>query len=258
MTKIAGVVADGIDPGGRVFILGGKGVVPGEMETRLISAGIPEDKITRFEGKNRYDTNMQILKYCMIDSQELMVCSATDYADALSASALGNPVFLVGKTLTEEQKEYLLTLSPYYVNLVGGTAAVSEEIEQWFDDNQFHIWRYAGKNRYVTSYMLAYDYFIRQSYYVVLAFGRDFPDGLAGGPLAYMLSAPLLLVDNNNYLDAERFVLKNGSRFGVALGGPTLISDETTYRIIQCTDLLDDGHAGAPEAAPAWSKFNEE
>jgi len=154
-----------------------------------------------------------------------------------------------------------MTLSPYYVNLVGGTGAVSGEIEQWFDENSFHIYRYAGKNRYETSYMLAYDYFIagnysHQSYYVMLAYGLDFPDGLAGGPLAYMLSAPLLLVNDKNYLDAERFVLKNGCRFGVALGGPAIISDETVVRIMMKSDLDDGGHAGAPEAVPEWSKHH--
>lgn len=261
IAAIAGEVADRMDSDGRVFILGGKGAVSGDMETALKAEGIPENKITRFEGKNRYDTNMQILKYCNIDVQELMVCSGTNYADALSASALGNPVFLVGKALTAEQKEYLMTLSPYYVNLVGGEGAVSGEIEQWFDENSFHIYRYAGKNRYETSYMLAYDYFIagnyiHQSYYVLLAYGKNFPDGLAGGPLAYLLQAPLLLVDDKNYLDAERFVLKNGCRFGVALGGPAIISDETVVRIMMKSDLDDGGHAGAPEAVPEWSKHH--
>ena len=256
ISATASEIADRMDSGGRVFILGGEGAVSGEVETALKAKGIPDDKITRFAGKNRYDTNMLILKYCMIDVQELMVCSGTDYADALSASAIGNPVFLVGKELTDEQKEYLLTLSPYYVNLVGGEGAVSGKIEQWLDDNYFHIYRYAGKNRYETSYMLAYDYYIRQSYYIVLAYGLDFPDGLAGGPLAYMLRAPILLVNDYNYLDAERFALKNGCRFGVALGGPALISDETVIRIMTHSDLLDGGHAGAPEAAPSWSKYH--
>ncbi|MCR4668812.1 MAG: cell wall-binding repeat-containing protein [Clostridia bacterium] len=271
MDDIAGQIGENIAEDGRVFILGGTGAVSEYMEAALAEQGIQADKITRFAGKNRYDTNLQVLKYCMISSEELMVCCGTEFADALSASALGYPVVLVGKTLTDDQKEYFKTLSPYYVNMVGGTGAVPQVIEDWFEENSFHIWRYAGKNRYETSYMLALDYFLQQSYYVFFAYARNFPDGLAAGPLAYRVGAPLLLIDDGHYLDAERFIIFNDCRYAIVMGGPALIADYTIERIMYSYDLTDGGHAGAPgalraaaaagrapfsEEYPVWSKYH--
>ncbi|MBR2560230.1 MAG: cell wall-binding repeat-containing protein [Firmicutes bacterium] len=266
MDKVAEIIGEGMGLGGydNVFILGGTGAVSGYMETTLLAHGVKPEQIKRFAGKNRYDTNIQILKYCGVKDQEIMVCCGTNFADALSASALGNPILLVGKNLTEEQKAYMLTLTPSYVNMVGGTGAVPQSVEDWFSDNNFQTWRYAGKNRYETSYMLAYDYIYHQSYYAFFAYARNFPDGLAAGPVAYKNNAPLLLVDNNNYLYAEQFVGDNGCRQGFAMGGPSLISDATVMRIMTGSDIYTtapidstseaaDGEK-APEEIPVWSK----
>ena len=257
MDSVAAKAAEGLAAGGKVFILGGTGAVPVYMESALAAKGIDGSRVRRFAGKNRYDTNLQILKYCDLSSEEIMVCCGTDFADALSASALGYPVLLVGKDLNDDQKAYLKTLSPYYVNLVGGTGAVSQGIEDWLDTNYFHIWRYAGADRYETSYMLAYDYIYYQSYYVFLAYSRNFPDGLAAGPLAYMLGAPLLLVNDSNYKLAAQFIDENQCRDWVVMGGPALISDETIKKI----EDLADPNAGVSafdrrgaEGSPEWSK----
>ena len=264
MDSVADKVVNGLAAGGKVFILGGTGAVSDYMEHALQVRGI--SNIERFAGKNRYDTNLKILNYCGLSTEEVMVCCGTNFADALSASALGYPVLLVGKALTDDQKAFMSTLNPEWVNMVGGTGAVPQAVQDWFDQNGFETWRYAGSNRYETSYMLAYDYIYYQSYFVFLAYAQNFPDGLAAGPLAYMLGAPLLLVNDSNYMYAERFVLDDDCRYAIAMGGTSLISDVTLKRIIESTDLLEGN--GAPEAvrgafaeeqvqeepAPDWSK----
>lgn len=266
MDNTADKIASKLASGGRVFILGGPGAVPEYMEIALEDKGIDGSRVTRFAGVNRYDTNLKILKACDLSTEEIMVCCGTDFADALSASAIGYPVLMVGKTLTEDQKDFCNTLDPEYVNMVGGTGAVPAGIKEWFDQSGFETWRYAGRNRYETSYMLAYDYTLQQSYYVFMAYALDFPDGLAAGPLAYAREAPLLLVNNSNYMYAERFVSSNDCRIGIVMGGPSLIADATVDRIMYGTDLT--GASGSPEAvraaaaetdkepapAPEWSK----
>jgi len=266
MDKIATDMGVKIPTGGKVFILGGYGAVPQYMETALKANGVSEGQIKRFAGANRYDTNLQILQYCNVSTEELMICCGNDFADALSASALGYPVVLVGKTLTDQQKTYFKTLNPEYVNMIGGEGAVPAAIKDWFDANGFRTWRYKGANRYETSAMLAYDYFQHQSYFVLLAYSLDFPDGLSAGPLAYQLGAPLLLVNNSNYMYAERFVLDNDCRFGITFGGPSLVSDYTFKRVMTSEDLFAAGAPAAargpeytgrdadPEPAPSWSK----
>lgn len=59
-----------------------------------------------------------------------------------------------------------------------------------------------GKNRYVTSVNLSKEAYSTSASTVVVASGRNFPDALAGGPLASALKGPLLLTDTKS-LPAE-------------------------------------------------------
>ena len=245
MEKMADSVKNNMEEGGTVFILGGEGAVQPYMEEALAQRGITN--VVRFAGASRYDTNLQILEYCGIKGKSLMVCCGTSFADALSASAYGYPILLTGKTLTGEQEAFISENLPSYANMIGGQGAVSTSVEKWFRGMNVEGRRYAGSNRYETSFLLAMDYCAEQSYYAVLAYGMNFPDGLAGGLLAYQLGAPLFLVSdkNNNYYRAEQFVCTyNDCRVAVTLGGPSLISEATVDRILLGTDNGSPGHSG--------------
>lgn len=245
MDRIAGSIRDSMEPGGTVYILGGEGAVPSYMEEALAAKGLTN--VIRFAGRNRYDTNLKILEYCGVAGKTMLVCSGWGFADALSASALGRPILLTGKELTGEQQSFVRSNLPGYVSIVGGTGAVSTAVEEWFRAEHFGVKRYSGKDRYETSYLLADSSFAEQSFYAVLAYGLDFPDGLAGGPLAYKLGAPLLLVENrsNRYLRAEYFVsMYNDVRLGIVLGGPSLIHEDTVDRIMLGLDKSTTGHTG--------------
>lgn len=222
---------------GYVFILGGEGAVPKEMEDELKAVGITGFR--RFSGKNRYETNLKILEYTdyYAEPNQLIICSGKDFADALSASATGLPIMLVGDKLTENQEAYFMENDPY-IYIAGGPGAVSQDIEDellnWFD---YKAWRLYGANRYQTSSEIAEYFFPHQPYSAVLAYGLNFPDGLAGGSLAHRAGAPLLLVENNNYKPAEWYMYEHDPRQLFVLGGPALISDVTVDRILNRTDL---------------------
>ena len=187
-----------------------------------------------FAGTDRYDTNLKILRFCdyYMEPNEVMLCSGTSFADALSGSASGKPIMLVGQTLTPDQEAYLKEKEKF-VYLIGGTGAVSQAIEdKIFKEYGYWFQRLAGDNRYLTSREVAEYFFPYQPYYVVFAYGRNFPDGLAGGPLAQALNAPLLLVENGSYGPAEQYCKVHDPRYGIVLGGPTLISDEVADKLI--------------------------
>ncbi|MCR4668715.1 MAG: cell wall-binding repeat-containing protein [Clostridia bacterium] len=231
--KVADHITENLSPGGGVYILGGTGAVPASFEDALKARGMKDDDIKRFAGKNRYDTNLQILSYCGVFSQELLICCGTNFADALSASALGRPILLAGKTLTDDQKEFLKGLDPYYVDIIGGTGAVSESVESYIGSLGFDYTRIAGANRYETSLKVAEHFFLdHQHYHFALAYARNFPDGLAGGALAYDREAPLLLVDDKHYEYARTFVQEDDSRFATVFGGEALIPEETVRKIL--------------------------
>ena len=232
---IADEIASNLTSTGAVYILGGEAAVPKTMEEALAKKGIYSNRVLRFNGKDRYDTNMKILEFCeySMDMDQIMLCSGTSFADALSASAVGLPIMLVGKELNLDQEAFFMAHDPF-IYLVGGEGAVSKAIAdelQYGFEYKYH--RFDGEDRYQTSAYVAESFFPHQPYYAVLAYGRNFPDGLAGGPLAHILKAPLLLVEDSAYMPAEEYFHWHDPRYAVVLGGPSLISDYTAKRILE-------------------------
>ena len=89
--------------GATVYVLGGEAAVSANVFKALTDAGL---KVERVWGDDRYKTNIEILNKAGISSsQEILVCSALNYADSLSAAATGRPILLVKNSLTKKQKE---------------------------------------------------------------------------------------------------------------------------------------------------------
>ena len=210
---------------GTVYILGGTGVVSSAFESNIRDKGIHP---VRLFGKSRYETNLEILKEAEVDDEEILICTGTDYADSLSASAAGMPILLVGNTLTDAQRKYIQNLNTEQFYLIGGKGAVKPEIEsdlielEYSEDN---ITRIAGKTRYETSTAVAEELFYKSPQTVVLAYAQNFPDGLSGGPLAMLYDAPIILTDSNNTKAAREYVKEVEAFRNITLGGKALISD---------------------------------
>ena len=65
----------------------------------------------------------------------------------------------------------------------------------------------------------------------MLAYGRKFPDGLCGGPLAYFSGAPLLLTQSGKEAAADAYTDKYDIQKGYVLGGTTVVSDDTAFTV---------------------------
>ncbi len=219
---------------GYVYIMGGKGAVPETMETALASKGVDTDKIYRMAGSGRYETNIEVLKgYSSIGS--LLVCSGKDFADALSASALGMPILLVGDKLTDSQRDLIADYEIQYFSLIGGNAAVSEEIENELKAIEgAHVQRISGKNRFETSRALAESRWGSTGCRTaVLSYGLNFPDGLSGAVLCHMAGAPMLLATSSQIGAAAECAHGLGVQGVLVMGGPTLISDDAAMSLVQ-------------------------
>ena len=219
-------IANNLNKGGNVYIIGGTAVVSESFEKSLTNC-----KVTRLGGSDRYETNLEVLKTLGVTgASDIMVASGLKYPDALSASATGNPVLLVGKTLTDNQKAYLATLGgndDYYV--IGGTAAVNADVAKAVDAYGT-VTRLGGDTRYETGLAVA-DEFFTNARTVVIASGDDFPDGLTGGVLANAMNAPLMLVNQYNTDVAADYVDDNSVRTVIAIGGTTVIPDATLNKV---------------------------
>lgn len=223
ITSVLDYIEKNAQPGAKVYILGGKNAVPESIDAYLKDRSY---EVERLAGKDRYETNLMILNEIPGYQRHILVCTGTGFADSLSVSALGKPILLVGKKLTAEQKEYLRRNMEAEVRIIGGTSAVSKNIE-YECMNYTYVKRIAGANRYETSIKVAENYFDEIDG-MVLAYARNFPDGLSAGPLAYVTGSPLILTDSskNNKL-ANDYAHKMLPSFSFTIGGSKLITDET-------------------------------
>ncbi len=240
--KTLAYIKQNLVPNGTIFILGGTNAVPETTETAL--KAISANTIRLF-GETRYDTNVAILNEIenYTESKELLVCSATSYADALSVSATGKPVMLVDPvtgTLTEGQKEYLNKRMPNTIYIIGGESAVPASIEGDITANTGVVpTRLFGANRYETSEKVASALFGKDITVVTLAYGENYPDGLCAGPVAYQLGAPLLLVMPNEYGNTFNDIARDyvatlsGDVKLLAFGGPGSNNRQMTNAVIR-------------------------
>ena len=225
--------------GGTVYLLGGTGVVTSRFEAgvkKLKDSDGNAVKVERLGGQTRYETNIAILKAAGVDKEDLLVCTGEGFADSLSASAVGKPILLVaGSGVNDTQKKYLGSLKIKDIYLIGGTGVVSDKIgtqlKKYDQDDKCE--RVAGQNRYLTSVAVAKEFFPKGSDSAVLAYAMNFPDGLAGGPLALSIKAPLILTDNSGYSEAVAYAKNAGIKKAAVLGGPTLISDGVVKKVIK-------------------------
>ena len=212
--------------GGRIYVLGGKRAVADEWIGSLAS----KYNVVRLAGNNRYETNIRILEeagFAWGNDGTMLVCTGKGYADSLSASSVAYPMLIVGDELTDRQKAYLSERQGSEFKIIGGENAVSRKVEKELDDYGEVLGRIKGNNRYETSKKIA-EWFFPDSWYAILATGKNYPDGLCGGPLGNKLFAPILLVENENYnaLDVMRnYVYDSNIYDGFALGGVNAVSN---------------------------------
>lgn len=219
--QIREYISQNLTSGGTVYLLGGTGALPDSIVN-----GLTDCVIQRLSGKTRYDTNLAILKEAEVTGGEILVCTGTNYADSLSASAVKKPILLVGDALTEDQIKFLSGLEDVSFTILGGEKSVSGEIAKELE-SYGKVERIGGKNRFETSALIAEKYFTTPGT-AVLAYGMSFPDGLSGGPLAMAMDGPLLLVYFGYESYAQAYMRNNAINTGMVLGGSKLISDKLT------------------------------
>ena len=227
-SKVRGYINDNLSQDGTIYILGGEGAV-----TKEFADSVSQFNVKRLGGSNRYETNLTILTEAGVTDEDMLICSGTGFADSLSASAVGKPIMLVGDSLTPAQKTFLGKTKKRTNYIIGGTGAVCPQVENQLK-GYGNVERVFGSNRYTTSTEVASKFFPSDECPgMVLAYGLNFPDGLAGGPLAMMANAPLVLVSSGDTAAAAEYAEKTNITEAVVLGGPGLISDKAVKTIIE-------------------------
>ena len=99
------------------------------------------------------------------------------------------------------------------------------------------ITRVFGDSRYDTSVEVAKT-FCKDVEKAVAASGKNFPDGLCGGPLAAALNAPLILTKDGGTDAAAGYVAENGIASGYVLGGDGALTDATVVEIFGLSTII--------------------
>ena len=192
-----------------IVVMGGTGAIDSGVE-RQLRAYAP--LVDRVDGANRYDTAAQAADFTVEvnDAGEptypftVALASGNTFADALAGGAGAawqkGPLLLTSPTkLPTETASVLTEFQPRYLKILGGTAAVSAEVEQQVRAllPNTEVKRLAGKDRYTTAVAVSREMVLNgtpgNAVGIVMVNGSNFPDALAAAPLAAQHGAPILL-----------------------------------------------------------------
>jgi putative cell wall-binding protein len=203
----------------------------------------------RIAGADRYETMKKIVKATYNTSGDnyyvasvAVLASGENYPDALAANGLagalnggqGAPVLLTKKgSLSSEAKELLKNLQVQTVYIMGGTAAVSQEVEDAVRDMHIATIRVAGADRQATS-VQAFNlidgnwYKKHGTHSVIIASGNSFADALSISPFAYATGTPIILTKADGTLtdEAVKAIKANDEIWQIiVVGGTDVVSD---------------------------------
>ncbi len=234
MELIANYVHENLAEKGIVYILGGDKAVSPEMEAKFDGLNVK-----RIKGNNRYETNIFILREAGIDeTNDLLIATGKDFADSLSASATKQPILLVKDKLNDYQKAYIRnTAKNCNIVILGGPAAVSEDIENELKELSSNVTRIEGANRRQTTINIAKAYY-PDAASAIFAYAKDFPDGLCAGVLGIYTDSPVILTEEGR-TEAIRYAEEKGISIGYVMGGRGLLSDSLAKQLFRLQDYQE-------------------
>lgn len=223
----------------KVYIVGGTGVIPHSVESKLTMLGISS---VRLAGPERYDTALEVAK-AVGTSKGIFVVSGENFADALSvapiAAAEGMPILLVPyDNLTQKEKSFFAKSKLKRTILVGGDAEISDNIRNQFPGHE----RINGSDAYERNIALIRyfeDTLNLDTFY--MATGEDFPDALSAAALARQDKNALVLVKGNEIPSPTRdYLAERVVGHIIILGGNGVISSATESELTALTAQISE------------------
>ncbi len=184
----------------------------------------------------------------------VVVTSGTNFPDALSsaylASSLGTGILLTDpNTLSSSTQQVLINGSVTTVYIVGGTAAVSQNVQNAIaalknpaTSATLNVIRVAGADRYATNEAADLNSGVvgSGSQTAILATGTNFADALAASPAIAAKHYPLILTDPNTLSpSASATIAALGVKNVIIVGGTSAVSTavETAVKTLGVTIL---------------------
>lgn len=183
-------------------------------------------KVTRISGKDRITTSVEISKSAYTTSENVVLASGFNFADALSAgqlaSALDAPLLLSSQDKLDSQtKNEIERLKAKKVYVVGGDNAISKSgVDTTLKSKKIDVTRLEGQDRYSTSQkVMEKTKEIINPEYLLIASGKNFPDALAATSFFVNHKSVMVLSDGVTYPQSNLQEIAIGGKNQLPLKG---------------------------------------
>ena len=216
-----------------IVVLGAPAVVSDAVFNAL-SVFATSGRVSRIAGADRYATAALVSRaHFGANTPVAYVATGTNFPDALAGGAIAalerGPILLVKPNeLPASTAAELQRLHPGRIVILGSSSIVSDGVAQaMFGLTGAQVSRVFGADRYGTAVSLSQRNFAANGPSTVyIATGANFPDGLAGSPVAGIMPGPLLLVPSSSLPSSVATELQRLAPDNVViLGGTGAISD---------------------------------
>jgi putative cell wall-binding protein len=127
LTSQCKYILNNINPS-KVYLIGGQGALSSNIEKEVKS--ITKSEIIRIQGKDRYETCLNINKYFKFESNNIIVANGQNFPDALSGTSIAYklkaPIVLTDGCNVSRQKDFIDKSEINNQIILGGEASVSE------------------------------------------------------------------------------------------------------------------------------------
>lgn len=182
----------------------------------------------RISGKDRITTSVEISKSAYTTSENVVLASGFNFADALSAgqlaSALNAPLLLSSQyKLDSQTKNEIERLKAKKVYVVGGDNAISKSgVDTTLKSEKIDVTRLEGQDRYSTSQkVMEKTKEIINPEYLLIASGKNFPDALAATSFFVNHKSVMVLSDGVTYPQSNLQEIAIGGKNQLPLKGFT-------------------------------------
>jgi putative cell wall-binding protein len=219
-------------PSSSVNIAGGAAAVSNQVQSQVNGLGVAS--VLRVAGQDRYETAAQLAGITNGGlTKTVFIATGASFPDALGGSAaagrLGGALLLTDRLVLPAATATALTSgNPTKVVILGGTAvidpAILTQVKTLLPSTSVQRW--AGADRYETAASVSSNTYPLGATTAYLASGENYPDALAGAPVAARGGAPLLFTQRDC---VPASTLTELTRLGatniVVLGGTSAVSE---------------------------------
>jgi putative cell wall-binding protein len=214
--------------------------VPGQLQDA------PVDRLERVFGPTRIETAVEISRARWDTSLTAVLARDDVFADALAGAALAAdedaPILLTHREeLPEATQEEIERLGARRVILLGGDAAISEDVADELRAQAIVVERIGGEDRFETAAMIAEQLGDTETAFLVEGWHanpeRGWPDAVSSAPYAAFTENPILLTIHDTLPEATADALEDlGVSETIVVGGSGAVSDAVV------SEVSDRGH----------------